>query len=36
MHCDIKLENILVNYDADSKEITEIRLADFGLAVDLT
>ena len=35
MHCDIKLENILVNYNEDLT-ITELVIADFGLAIDLT
>ena len=31
IHCDLKLENILVNYDEDSMEVTELCISDFGL-----
>ena len=31
MHCDLKLDNILLNYDENSMKITEICVSDFGL-----
>ena len=37
MHGDLKLENILVKYDdlSDDLIITDLRIADFGMAVNL-
>ena len=32
MHCDLKLDNILVNYDEATLKITEICISDFGLS----
>lgn len=34
MHCDLKLENIMVNFN-DQWEIIDLCLADFGLALDI-
>lgn len=31
MHCDLKLENILINYNEDTMEITDVCISDFGL-----
>lgn len=35
MHCDLKLENILVKFNSTDMAITELCVADFGLAIDL-
>ena len=35
MHCDLKLENILLNYDDSDMRIIEFHIADLGLALDL-
>lgn len=32
MHCDLKLENILVNYDDSTMDIHDVCIADFGLS----
>ena len=31
MHCDLKLDNILLNYDENTMQISEICVSDFGL-----
>ena len=36
MHGDIKMENILVKYNAADMTITELLVSDFGLAIDLS
>ena len=35
MNCDLKLENILVKFNSTDMAITELCVADFGLAIDL-
>lgn len=32
MHCDLKLENILLNYDDDSFQVRDLCISDFGLS----
>lgn len=32
MHCDLKLENVLVNYDDNTMDIQEVCVSDFGLS----
>ena len=36
MHCDLKLENILVNYDSSNMDITKLVIIDFGISKDLS
>lgn len=36
MHCDLKLENILINYDDRDMRVVEVCVADLGSALDLT
>lgn len=36
MHCDLKLENILVNYRSKSFKITDLCLTDFGLSSEMS
>ena len=31
VHCDLKLDNILVDYDEKSMKLKDIRISDFGL-----
>lgn len=35
MHCDLKLENILVNVGEDGSTITDLCIADFGLSSEI-
>lgn len=36
IHCDLKSENVLIRYNKKSKKLEDLKIIDFGAAIDLT